>query len=223
VLKDVSFTIKEGETAAFVGATGSGKSTIISLLGRFYEVQKGQISISGIDIRDISLRTLRSFIAVVMQDVFLFSGDIKSNISLNNKNIPFEEVMQAANYSNASQFINKLPNKFDEEVKERGCTLSSGQRQLLAFARAIAFKPSILVLDEATANIDTENEKIIQKALAESSIDRTTLVIAHRLSTIVDAHKIIVIHKGRVREIGRHQDLIEKNGIYKKLYELQYS
>jgi ATP-binding cassette, subfamily B, multidrug efflux pump len=223
VLKDVNFTIKEGETAAFVGATGSGKSTIISLLGRFYEVQKGQITIGGIDIRDISLRTLRSFIAVVMQDVFLFSGDIKTNISLSNKNISLEEVMQAANYSNASQFINKLPNKFDEEVKERGCTLSSGQRQLLAFARAIAFRPSILVLDEATANIDTENEKIIQKALAESSIDRTTLVIAHRLSTIVDAHKIIVIHKGRVREIGRHQDLIEKNGIYKKLYELQYS
>jgi ATP-binding cassette, subfamily B, multidrug efflux pump len=223
VLKDVSFNIKAGETAAFVGATGSGKSTIISLIGRFYEIEKGQITIDGIDIKDISLRTLRKFIAVVMQDVFLFSGDIKSNISLSNKNICFEEVVQAANSSNASQFIDKLPNKFDEEVKERGCTLSSGQRQLLAFARALAFKPSILVLDEATANIDTENERIIQKALSESSLNRTTLVIAHRLSTIVDADKIIVIHKGRVREIGRHKELIDRNGIYKKLYELQYS
>jgi ATP-binding cassette subfamily B protein len=223
VLKDVSFTIKEGETAAFVGATGSGKSTIISLIGRFYEVQKGQITIDGIDIKDISLRSLRSFIAVIMQDVFLFSGDIKSNISLGNKNISFEDVVQAANYSNAGEFIKKLPNKFDEEVKERGCTLSSGQRQLLAFARAIAFKPSILVLDEATANIDTENERIIQKALSENSISRTTLVIAHRLSTIVDADKIIVIHKGRIREVGKHEELLERDGIYKRLYELQYS
>jgi ATP-binding cassette, subfamily B, multidrug efflux pump len=223
VLKDVTFTIKEGETAAFVGATGSGKSTIISLIGRFYEIQKGQITIDGIDIRDISLRSLRSFIAVIMQDVFLFSGDIKSNISLDNGNISFEDVVQAANYSNASEFINKLPSKFEEEVKERGCTLSSGQRQLLAFARAIAFKPSILVLDEATANIDTENERIIQKALSENSVSRTTLVIAHRLSTIVDADKIIVIHKGRIREIGRHEELLEREGIYKRLYELQYS
>ena len=223
VLKDVSFTIKAGETAAFVGATGSGKSTIISLIGRFYEIQKGSITIDGMDIRDMKLRDLRRAIAVVMQEVFLFSGDIKSNISLSNKNISGEEVIQAASYSNASEFINKLPNRFDEEVKERGCTLSSGQRQLLAFARAIAFKSSILVLDEATANIDTENERIIQKALAENSVSRTTLVIAHRLSTIVDAHKIIVIHKGRVREIGSHEELIERNGIYKKLHELQYS
>lgn len=223
VLKDVSFSIKAGETAAFVGATGSGKSTIISLIGRFYEIQKGSITIDGIDIKDISLRTLRSFIAVVMQDVFLFSGDIKSNISLQNKKLSFEDIKNAADYSNASEFINKLPNKFDEEVKERGCTLSSGQRQLLAFARAIAFKPSILVLDEATSNIDTENERIIQKALSENSISRTTLIIAHRLSTIIDSDKIIIIHKGRVREIGRHDELLEKNGIYKRLYELQYS
>lgn len=223
VLKDVSITIKEGETAAFVGATGSGKSTIISLIGRFYEIQKGQITIDGIDIRNISLRSLRSFISVIMQDVFLFSGDIKSNISLNNKNISYEDVVQAADYSNAIEFINKLPNKFEEEVKERGCTLSSGQRQLIAFARAIAFNPSILVLDEATANIDTENERIIQKALSESSTSRTTLVIAHRLSTIVDADKIIVIHKGRIREVGKHEELLERDGIYKRLYELQYS
>jgi ATP-binding cassette subfamily B protein len=221
VLKDISFKVNQGETAAFVGATGSGKSTIINLIGRFYEIQRGEILIDGINIKDIKLIDLRRFIAVVMQDVFLFSGDIKSNIRLNNEEIEDSEVIAASKYANADEFIEELPGKYEEEVKERGCTLSSGQRQLLSFARAIAFKPSILVLDEATANIDTESEKMIQKSLNKISKDRTTLVIAHRLSTIKDADKIIVIHKGIIREMGNHDELLDKKGIYRKLYEMQ--
>jgi ATP-binding cassette subfamily B protein len=221
VLKDISFKVNPGETASFVGATGSGKSTIINLIGRFYDIQRGEITIDGINIKDIKLSDLRSFIAVVMQDVFLFSGDIKSNIKLNNAEISDEEVIAASTYANADEFIEALPGKYDEEVKERGCTLSSGQRQLLSFARAIAFKPSILVLDEATANIDTESEKMIQESLNKISKDRTTLVIAHRLSTIKEADKIIVIHKGIIREMGKHEELLEQGGIYRKLYEMQ--
>jgi ATP-binding cassette subfamily B protein len=223
VLKDVSFRIKPGETAAFVGATGSGKSTIINLIGRFYEIQKGEILLDGINIKDVRLRDLRRHIAVVMQDVFLFSGDIQSNIRLNSKEIEPDEVEKAAQYVNADSFIKDFPDGYHEEVKERGCTLSSGQRQMISFARAIAFNPSILVLDEATSTIDTETEKIIQESLHKVSKDRTTLIIAHRLSTIKDADKIIVIHKGRIREMGRHEELLAKDGIYKNLYDMQYA
>lgn len=223
VLKDVSFRINPGETAAFVGATGSGKSTIINLISRFYEIQKGEILIDGVNVKEISLRELRRCIAVVMQDVFLFSGDIKSNIRLNNSEISTEEVIKASEYVNASSFIETFEDGYNNEVKERGCTLSAGQRQLLSFARAIAFSPSILVLDEATASIDTETEKIIQESLGKVSKGRTTLVIAHRLSTIKGADKIIVIHKGRIREIGRHGELLKKEGIYKNLYDMQYA
>ncbi len=223
VLRDVSFKVNPGETVAFVGATGSGKSTIINLIGRFYEIQKGEILLDGVNIKDIKLSELRRMIAVVMQDVFMFSGDIQSNIRLNNDEISDTEVVEATEYVNAHGFIQSLPGKYHEEVKERGCTLSSGQRQLLSFARAIAFNPAILVLDEATANIDTETEKIIQDSLSRISKDRTTLVIAHRLSTIKDADKIIVIHKGKIRESGRHEELLERNGIYKNLYDMQYT
>lgn len=221
VLKDVSFTISQGETAAFVGATGSGKSTIISLMARFYDIQKGQILIDGIDIRKYRLKDLRRNIAVVLQDVFLFSGDIKSNIRLNNRNISDEDIRFASQYVKADRFIESLPGKYNEEVKERGCTFSSGQKQLLSFARAVAYKPSILVLDEATANIDTETETAIQQAMASISSGRTSIIIAHRLSTIINADKIIVIHKGRLREMGKHGELMQLNGIYSRLYRIQ--
>ena len=223
VLKDVSFTINPGETVAFVGATGAGKSTIINLIGRFYEIQKGEIFIDGINIKNIKRKDLRKAVAVVMQDVFLFAGDIKSNIQLDHEKISDQDVVDAAKYVNAHPFIEQLPRGYEEPVKERGCTLSAGQRQLLSFARAIAFKPSILVLDEATANIDTENEKIIQDSLEKISKDRTTLIIAHRLSTIQNADKIIVLNKGVVREIGTHNELLQKEGVYRNLYQLQIS
>lgn len=223
VLKDVSFTIDPGQTVAFVGATGSGKTTIINLIGRFYEIQKGQILLDGVDIREYRLRDLRTRIAVVMQDVFLFSGDIVSNIRLDNESITDEEAVRAAQYVNAHHFIEELPSKYHEVVHERGSTLSTGEKQLLSFARAIAFDPSILVLDEATASIDAETEKIIQESLAKISKNRTTLIIAHRLSTIRNADKIIVIHRGRIREIGRHDDLVAANGVYAGLYKMQYA
>lgn len=222
VLKDVSFEIKKGETVAFVGATGAGKTSIISLISRLYDIQKGSITIDGIDIRDMDKSELRRNIGVVMQDVFLFTGDIKSNIMLNNNNINEQKIKEISEYVNADSFIDKLPEKYDEEVKERGSTLSSGQRQLLAFARALAFEPSILVLDEATANIDTETEVLIQDALSKLIKNRTTIVIAHRLSTIQYSNKIIVLHKGRIREMGTHQELLDKKGMYYKLYQLQY-
>lgn len=223
VLKDVSFTIDPGQTVAFVGATGSGKTTIINLIGRFYEIQKGQILLDGVDIREYRLRDLRTRIAVVMQDVFLFSGDIVSNIRLDNESITDQEAVRAAQYVNAHHFIEELPSKYHEVVHERGSTLSTGEKQLLSFARAIAFDPSILVLDEATASIDAETEKIIQESLAKISKNRTTLIIAHRLSTIRNADKIIVIHRGRIREIGRHDDLVAANGVYAGLYKMQYA
>lgn len=223
VLKDISFTVNPGETVAFVGATGSGKTTIINLLSRFYRTQKGEILLDGVNINEYQLGDLRRRVAVVMQDVFLFSGTIESNIRLNNEEISLEEVKHAAEYVSADHFIRKLPGEYDEEVKERGCTLSAGERQLLSFARAIAFNPSILVLDEATASIDTETELLIQESLAKMAKDRTTLVIAHRLSTIKKADRIIVIHKGRIREIGKHEELLAQNGIYRNLYEMQYA
>jgi len=221
VLKDVSFKIEPGQTAAFVGATGSGKTTIINLMARFYDVQKGEILIDGRNIREYNLRVLRKQIAVVIQDVFLFSGDIKSNIRLRNKNITDQEIKEAAKWVCADKFIESLPNKYNEEVKERGCTFSAGQRQLISFARAVAFKPSIFVLDEATANIDTETESAIQNAMANISEGSTTIIIAHRLSTIKNADKIIVISNGRIEEIGTHEELFEKGGIYREFYEKQ--
>lgn len=222
VLRDVSFKIKPGETAAFVGATGAGKTSIISLISRLYDIQKGEILIDGINIKEIDKYELRKQIGTVLQDVFLFSGDITGNIRLNSTEISDEKVREVAQYVNADKFIEKLPNGYKEEVKERGATLSSGQRQLLAFARALAFDPSILVLDEATSNIDTETEILIQDAIKKVIKNRTTIVIAHRLSTIQHAEKIIVLHKGKVREIGNHQELLDKKGMYYDLYLLQY-
>ena len=223
VLKDVSFKINAGETVAFVGSTGSGKSTIINLMGRFYDIQKGEILLDGVDIKNYKLEELRRSIAVVMQDVFLFAGDIKSNIRLNNMQITEKQVIDAAGYVNADTFISRLPGGYSEPVMERGSTLSAGQRQLLSFARAVAFDPPLLVLDEATASIDTENEEIIQESLKKISKNRTTVIIAHRLSTIKTADNIIVIHKGEIKERGSHDELLHNDGIYKKLYEIQFS
>ena len=223
VLKDVSFHLPAGKTIAIVGATGAGKTSIINLLNRFYEIQKGDILINGTNIKNAAADSLRRNIGVVMQDVFLFSGTIKENIKLNEEEISDEKVRKAAEFVNASGFIEALPHKYDEEVKERGATYSSGQRQLLAFARALAFDPPILVLDEATASIDTETELLIQDALAKLTQNRTTIVIAHRLSTIQHADMIIVLHKGRIREMGNHQELLAKRGIYYNLYQLQYN
>lgn len=222
VLKDVSFKIEPGETVAFVGATGAGKTSIMSLINRFYDIQKGEILIDGINIKDIALEDLRSNIGMVLQDVFLFTGDVASNIRLNNEGITDDRIREIAEYVNAAKFIESLDGGYYAEVKERGATLSTGQRQLLAFARALAFDPSILVLDEATSNIDTETEQLIQDALLKLIKGRTTIVVAHRLSTIQHADKIIVLHKGRVREIGNHQELLAKRGIYYDLYRLQY-
>ena len=221
VLKDVSFTVKANETTAFVGATGSGKSTIINLMGRFYEIQKGEILLDGVDIRRYRLDSLRKSIAVVMQDVFLFAGDIKSNIRLNDAHITDAQIEEAARYVNADPFIQKLPQKYGEPVMERGATLSAGQRQLLSFARAVAFAPPILVLDEATSSIDTENEEIIQQSLARISKNRTTVIIAHRLSTIKNADSIIVLHEGEITETGTHDELLASGKIYSKLHAAQ--
>ena len=221
ILKDVSFVIHPGEKAAFVGATGAGKSTILNLIGRYFDIQKGQILIDGIDIHEIDLDVLRGAIGQVQQDVFIFTGDIKSNISLNNEAISPDDVRRAAEIVNADPFIQKLPHGYDEPVTERGSTLSAGQRQLLSFARTLAYDPKILVLDEATANIDTETETLITQALARLMDGRTTIMVAHRLSTIQHADNIIVMHKGKIREMGTHQELLQNNGIYKKLYDLQ--
>ena len=222
VLKDVSFKVPAGKTLAIVGATGAGKTSIINLLNRFYEIRKGQILMDGIDIRQIKKKSLRENVGMVLQDVFLFSGTVMENIRLNEDRISDEEVKKASAYVNADGFIQGLPNGYDEEVKERGSTFSAGQRQLLAFARALAFDPSILILDEATANIDTETELLIQDALTKLTRNRTTIVIAHRLSTIQHADNIIVLHKGRIREMGNHQELLAKRGMYYNLYKLQY-
>lgn len=221
ILKDVSFVIEPGEKVAFVGATGAGKSSILNLIGRYFDIQKGEILIDGVDIRQMDTDVLRRAIGQVQQDVFIFTGDIKGNISLNNEDIPQEEIVRAAHIVNADSFINKMPHGFDEPVTERGSTLSAGQRQLLSFARTLAYQPTILVLDEATANIDTETESLITQALEKLMEGRTTIMVAHRLSTIQHADKIIVMHKGEIRESGSHQELLEQDGMYKKLYDLQ--
>ncbi len=222
VLRDVSFKIKPGEKIAFVGATGAGKTSIISLISRLYDIQKGEILIDGINIKHMEQKELRRNLATVLQDVFLFTGDIKSNIRLNDESITDEDIVKACRYVNADRFIEKLPKKYDDEVNERGTTFSQGERQLIAFARAIAFNPPILVLDEATSNIDTETESLIQDALNKITKDRTTIIVAHRLSTIKNADKIIVLHKGKIREIGNHEELLSKEGLYYNLYKLQY-
>ncbi len=222
VLKNVSFKIHPGETVAIVGHTGAGKTTIISLLSRFYEINKGEILVDGIDIRNVNAQDLRKHIAVVLQDVFLFSGDIKSNINLGDESITMKRIEAAAQIVGADQFITRLSKQYDEEVKERGATLSVGQKQLLSFARALAYNPKILVLDEATSSVDTETEILIQNAIRELLQGRTSIVIAHRLSTIQHADTIIVLHKGEIREIGSHQELLSLGGIYYKLYQLQY-
>lgn len=221
ILKDVSFTIEPGQRVAFVGATGAGKSSILNLIGRYYDIQKGSITIDGVNIKDMSTEELRGAIGQVQQDVFMFTGDIKSNIRLKNAEISEEDIKEAACYVNADGFITQLEHGYDEPVTERGATLSAGQRQLISFARTLAYDPAILVMDEATANIDTETEQLIQEALEKLMANRTTIMVAHRLSTIQHADKIMVMHKGCIRETGTHQELLLQDGIYKKLYELQ--
>lgn len=223
VLKDVSFVINPGEKVAFVGATGAGKSSILNLIGRYYDIQKGHIYIDGIDIRQLSKKQLRSAIGQMQQDVFIFEGDVAYNIRLNDNDITDEQVKEAAEYVNASHFIEKLPQGYHEPVTERGATFSAGERQLLSFARTLAHNPSILVMDEATANIDTETEILIQEALEKLMDGRTAIMVAHRLSTIQHADCIMVMHKGRICERGTHRELLEQDGIYRKLYELQIS
>lgn len=223
VLKDVSFVINPGEKVAFVGATGAGKSSILNLIGRYYDIQKGHIYIDGIDIRQLSKKQLRSAIGQMQQDVFIFEGDVAYNIRLNDDDITDAQVKAVAEYVNASHFIEKLPQGYHEPVTERGATFSAGERQLLSFARTLAHNPSILVMDEATANIDTETEILIQEALEKLMDGRTTIMVAHRLSTIQHADCIMVMHKGRICERGTHRELLEQDGIYRKLYELQIS
>ncbi len=222
VLKNVSFKINHGQTVAIVGATGAGKTSIINILTRFYDIEKGSITLDGIDIRQLAKKDLRKYISMVLQDVFLFSGTIKSNINLGNSQITDEEIINAAKTVGANKFIEKLPNKYDEEVKEKGATLSVGQRQLISFARALAYNPQILILDEATSSVDTETEILIQNAIEKLLVGRTSIVIAHRLSTIQNADKILVMHKGELKEMGTHQELLANRGIYYKLYQLQY-
>lgn len=221
VLRDVSFVIEPGQSVAFVGATGAGKSSILNLIGRYYDIQRGNIYIDGVDIRNLSKKQLRSAIGQMQQDVFIFEGTIESNIRLYNEDITPEEIKAAAEYVNASRFIERLPKGYGEPVSERGSTFSAGERQLLSFARTLAHKPSILVMDEATANIDTETELLIQEALEKLMRGRTTIMVAHRLSTIQHADCIMVMHKGKIREQGTHQELLAQDGIYRKLYELQ--
>jgi len=222
VLKDISFSINPGERIAIVGHTGAGKTSIINILTRFYDINKGEILLDGVNIEKIDKRDLRKYISMVLQDVFLFSGDIKSNINLNDDTIKEERVIEASRMVGADKFVRELPQKYNEEVKERGATLSVGQKQLISFARALAYNPKILILDEATSSIDTESELLIKQAIEKLLVGRTAIVIAHRLSTIQNADKIIVLHKGEIREIGNHQELLAKRGIYYKLYQLQY-
>ena len=222
VLRDVSFVLEPGETAAVVGHTGAGKTTLISLLQRFYDVQRGAIRIDGVDIKEMDLKDLRGRFGVVLQDPFLFTGTVEGNIRLGTTSIQDEDVEQAAEDVNLADFIRTLPGGFKEEVRERGSTLSTGQKQLISFARALAHDPKILILDEATSSVDTETEFRVRDALNRMVEGRTSLIIAHRLSTIQRADKIIVMHKGQVREMGSHQELLANRGIYYKLYQLQY-
>jgi len=222
VLKDISFSINPGERIAIVGHTGAGKTSIINILTRFYDINKGEILLDGVNIEKLDKRELRKYISMVLQDVFLFSGNIKSNINLSDDEIDDESVIEAARIVGADKFIADLPQKYGEEVKERGATLSVGQKQLISFARALAYNPKILILDEATSSIDTETELLIKEAIEKLMVGRTAIVIAHRLSTIQNADKIIVLHKGEIRETGNHQQLLAKKGIYYKLYQLQY-
>jgi len=223
VLKDVSFAVQPGQSVAFVGHTGSGKTTITNLLMRFYDVQQGQILLDGVDLRDWDLQSLRENFAVVLQDVFLFSGSVASNIRLGRKEIIDERVEWAAREVHADKFIQRLAEGYQTEVKERGAGLSVGQKQLISFARALAFDPALLILDEATSSIDTETEQLIQQAIDRVMRDRTSIVVAHRLSTIQRADQIIVLHHGEIREQGTHQELLAVRGLYWKLYKLQYS
>jgi ATP-binding cassette subfamily B protein len=222
VLKDVSFSVSPGEKVAIVGATGAGKTSLMSLLFRFYDYQKGSIKIDGIDIQNLSVDAVRKSMALVLQDVFIFSGDYASNIRLGNENISEEEIKEALRKVNLYDFVMKSEGGLSTEVKERGATLSTGQKQLLSFARALAFDPEILVLDEATSSVDTATERMIQEALDNLLRNRTAIIIAHRLSTIEKADKIIVLHNGRIREIGKHQELLAQKGIYYRLYLMQF-
>ncbi len=221
VLKDVSFTIEPGQSVAFVGATGAGKSSILNLIGRYYDIQKGTIRIDDVDIRRLSREQIRRAVGQVQQDVFLFTGDIASNIRLRDETISDEAIREAAREVNAARFIGRLPDGYASRVTERGATFSTGQRQLLSFARTLAYNPAILILDEATANIDTETEQWIQEAVAHLMKGRTSIMVAHRLSTVQHCDRIIVMHHGRIRETGTHQELLARDGIYKKLYQLQ--
>jgi ATP-binding cassette, subfamily B, multidrug efflux pump len=222
VLEDISFEVKPGQRVGIVGATGSGKTTLSNLLLRFYDVQKGRITVDGVDVRDLDVADLRSLFSLVLQDVHLFSGTIADNIRLGNRSITDEQVRRAAEAVHADRFIARLPNGFASAVAERGATLSVGQKQLLSFARALAFDPRVLILDEATSSVDTETELLIRDALRVLMAGRTTIAIAHRLSTIQDMDKILVLHKGRLRESGTHQELLAARGIYFRLFELQY-
>jgi len=222
VLRDVSFTTEPGETIAVVGHTGAGKTTLISLLLRFYDVQRGAIRIDGVDIREMDLNDLRRRFGVVLQDPFLFTGTVSGNIRLGSDWIADQDVERAAEEVNLADFIRTLPGGFGEEVRERGSTLSTGQKQLISFARALAHNPQILILDEATSSVDTETEFRVREALSRMVQGRTSLIIAHRLSTVQRADKIIVMHKGKVREMGTHQQLLAQRGVYYKLYQLQY-
>lgn len=222
VLKDISFTVASGQRVAIVGATGAGKSSLISLLYRFYDYQRGAIKIDGVEIKDIPLSVLRRHLGLVLQDVYLFSGDYAGNVRLRNEHITDEQVKKALNRVGFDRFLDKMPEGISSKILERGSTLSTGQKQLLSFARALAFDPDILILDEATSSVDTETEKMIQSALDELLKGRTSIVIAHRLSTIEKADNIIVLHHGQVREMGRHEELLKRKGIYYKLYQMQF-
>jgi ATP-binding cassette subfamily B protein len=222
VLRNINLKINAGEKIAIVGATGSGKTTLTSLLCRFYEFEKGDITIDGVSLKEINEKELRRNMALVLQDVFLFSGDIKRNIRLDSEDIPLEKIRQAAIEVGVDKLIGNLDGGYDHELKERGLNLSVGQRQLIAFARALAFDPAILILDEATSSVDTETEILIQKALRRLLAGRTSIIIAHRLSTIKGVDRIVVMHKGQIRETGTHAELLQKGGIYYKLYQLQY-
>jgi len=223
ILKDVSFKVDPGQSIALVGHTGSGKSTITNLLMRFYDVQRGRILLDGVDVREWDLQSLRENFAVVLQEIFLFSGTVEGNIRLGRQDITEDRVKWAAQEVSAEPFINRLHGAYQAEVKERGAGLSVGQKQLISFARALAFDPAILILDEATSSIDTETEQLIQQAIERVMRDRTSIVVAHRLSTIQRADQIIVLHHGEIRERGTHQELLAHHGLYWKLYKLQYA